>query len=339
MKVIAVVGAGGVGKTTVSAAIAVDLARRGLRTLVITVDPAKRLGTALGLEGVGSEPVETSEPDLWAAMLDAEESWHEVARRYADPTVARRLEENPFFEAIAGRFPASQAFAAADTMAEHVGSGRWEAVVVDTPPSAGGVEFFTAASDITELVGGRLIKILTGSRVPGARRMFVVVGAPVLRLADNILGGPVLTEVADFLFDLRTTYDGLAERAEEIGAILRASTTVVVTTPEPAPISEALQFGEALPEVAAAPSVVLLNRALPAAWADELDVPGDDALARTLRGWAAESARQIRLQRRLETELDAPVRPVPRLAEAPVGLDALAQLLPQRAVDRIVGPS
>lgn len=338
MRVVNVVGAGGVGKTTISAAIAVDLARRGLRTLVITVDPARRLGTALGLAGVGAKPVATPEPNLWAAMLDATESWHDVARRYADPVVANRLLENPFFDAVARRFPASQAFAAADTMATQVLSGEWEAVVVDTPPSGGGVEYFTAAADITDLVGGRLIRVLTGGRLPGARRLFVIAGAPVLRLADHILGGPTLTEVADFLFDLRTTYDGLAARADEIDAILRSSSSVVVTTPDPGPIDEALAFGFTLPDVAAAPVVTLLNRALPAAWATDLDVSGDEEPAPTLRGWAAEAARQERLRRRLEATLDGPVEPVFRLADAPVGLDALAAMLPPGVVDRIEGP-
>jgi anion-transporting ArsA/GET3 family ATPase len=339
MRVVCVVGAGGVGKTTLAAAIAIDLARRGLRTLVITVDPARRLGTALGLEGLGSEPRETPEPNLWAAMLDAEASWHDVARRYADPAVAERLLTNPFFDAVAARFPASQGFAAADTMAGHVLSGSWDAVVVDTPPSGGGVDFFTAADDITDLVGGRLIRVLTGGRVPGARRAFVVFGGPILRLADNILGGPVLTEVADFLFDLRTTYDGLAARSEEIDGVLRSSMSVVVTTPEPAPIAEALLFGETLPEVASPPTVTLLNRSLPAEWAGELDVPGDAEPAPTLRRWGAEAARQERLRRRLEAALDGPVVPVMRLAEAPVGLDALAAMLPEGVVDRLAGPT
>lgn len=337
MRVVPVVGAGGVGKTTIASGIAVDLARRGLRTLVITVDPARRLGTALGLGDVGSEPVATPEDGLWAAMIDATGSWHEVARRYAEPDVAERLLANPFFDAVAERFPASQAFAAADTMADHVASRRWDAVVVDTPPSGGGVEFFTAAADITELVGGRLIRVITGGRVPGARRVFRVTGAPLLKLADAILGGPVLSDVADFLFDLRTTYDGLSARAAEIGAVLRTSAPVVVTTPEPGPVEEALAFGRALPDVAAEPTAVLLNRCLPAGWVDELDLPGDGEPMVTLRGWAAEAGRQERLRRRLETTLDAPVWTIPRLAEAPVGLAALGGIIPAGVVDLLGG--
>lgn len=338
MRVLPVVGAGGVGKTTISAALAAAVAARGLRTLVITVDPARRLGSALGIETVGAHPTPTALGGLDAAMLDAAGSWHEIARRYAAPEVAERLLANPFFDAVAERFPASQAFAAADTTVSHVAAGNWDVVVVDTPPSAGGVEFFTAADDITDLVGGRLIRILTGGRIPGAARLFRLASTPMLKLADAILGGPVLRDVTDFLFDLRTTYDGLARRAGEIGAVLGASSPVVVTTAEPAPVDEAFAFGATLPAVAAPPVVAVLNRALPPTWATELDVAGSDEVAITLRGWAAEAARQERLRHALEDSLRIPVHNVARLAEAPVGLDALVTLLPDRLVDALVGP-
>ena len=89
---ILVTGAGGVGKTTIAAAIAVKAARSGLRTLVVTVDPAQRLATALGVASIGNEPQpHATEPHLWAAMLDASASWRAVAERHADPEVATRL--------------------------------------------------------------------------------------------------------------------------------------------------------------------------------------------------------------------------------------------------------
>ena len=90
-KAIIVTGAGGVGKTTVSAGLGVAAARRGARTLVMTVDPARRLADALGLTEVGGEPtVNPDLPTLAAAMLDAESSWDDLARRHADPQVADR---------------------------------------------------------------------------------------------------------------------------------------------------------------------------------------------------------------------------------------------------------
>ena len=95
-----VTGAGGVGKTTIAAAVAVRAARKGLRTLVVTVDPARRLAAALGIASLGNEPQPHSEePNLWAAMLDSSASWRAVAVRHADPEVATRLADNEFFKA------------------------------------------------------------------------------------------------------------------------------------------------------------------------------------------------------------------------------------------------
>ena len=103
---ILVTGAGGVGKTTVSAALAVSLAHQGYETLVLTVDPAKRLATALGVHNIGGEPEANPElGNLWAAMLDADSSWDEIARRHAPADVAERLVNNEFFRTITRQFP------------------------------------------------------------------------------------------------------------------------------------------------------------------------------------------------------------------------------------------
>src|SRR3970040_2826449 len=96
-RTVLITGAGGVGKTTVAAAIGVRAARSGLRTLVVTVDPARRLATALGVEELGNEPQpHADEPDLWAAMLDATASWRAVATRHAGAEVAMRVADNQF---------------------------------------------------------------------------------------------------------------------------------------------------------------------------------------------------------------------------------------------------
>ncbi|MEX1043157.1 MAG: ArsA-related P-loop ATPase, partial [Acidimicrobiia bacterium] len=114
-RTILVTGGGGVGKTTLSAALGVVSARQGLRTLVITVDPARRLADALGLDRLGTEPEPNpDEPNLWAAMLDASASWTAIALHHADPDVAERLVANPFFQAATTHFPASQSYAAAE---------------------------------------------------------------------------------------------------------------------------------------------------------------------------------------------------------------------------------
>ena len=136
-----VTGAGGVGKTTVSAALAVAAARSGRRTLALTVDPARRLADALGIPGAGNDPVTTPEPNLSAAMLDSAAAWEAIALRHASPPTAARLIASPYFRAVADRFPGGQAYAAGEEMLGHLESGRYDLIVVDTPPAQGGIEF------------------------------------------------------------------------------------------------------------------------------------------------------------------------------------------------------
>ena len=188
-RTVLVTGAGGVGKTTFSAALAVTAARRGVRTLVVTVDPARRLASALGLTELGDEPQpHLEEPNLWAAMLDSAASWRAVAMRHADPDVATRLADNEFFRAASEHFPASQAYAAADQAATFVQARAWDMVIVDTPPSGGGIDFFTAPAQMADLVGGRLLRWITGGPLPGRRFFYDRAARPMLRAADTILG-------------------------------------------------------------------------------------------------------------------------------------------------------
>jgi hypothetical protein len=207
-RTIVVTGAGGVGKTTLSAAMGVALARTGLKTLVLTIDPAKRLADALGVSTLGDEPTPVATVDgMWAAMLDVSASWEAIIHRYADPDVGDRLLVNPYFRAIADRFPAAQAYAAGERTAEYIESRSYDVIVVDTPPSGGGIDFFRAPATTGDLVSGKLLKWLTGSHLPGRSLLYRFTAKPMLRIADTILGGPMLSDVADFLLDLRTMYD------------------------------------------------------------------------------------------------------------------------------------
>ena len=176
----------------------------------MTVDPARRLADALGQVKLGSEPVRhPDEPRLWAAMLDAPASWrHRRAPRH--PEAAGRLLDSEFFTAATGHFPASQSYAAAEEMAVYLEAKVWDLVVVDTPPSAGGIEFFTAPAQMADLIGGRLLRWLTGAGIPGREFFFDLAARPALRIADSVLGSNLLERVAQFLMDLRTTYDGVS---------------------------------------------------------------------------------------------------------------------------------
>jgi anion-transporting ArsA/GET3 family ATPase len=290
--IVLVTGAGGVGKTTLAAGIGVTAAREGRRTLVLTVDPARRLATALGLKRLSN--VAHPNPDLetlWAAMLDAGASWEAIARRHAPPDIADRLVSSPFFDAIARQFPAGAAYAASEEMAEQVENGAWDLVVVDTPPSSGGVDFLTAPGQMRGLVGGRVLRLLTGGRLPGRKTFFDHATKPALRLMDNILGGGLLQDVGDFLFDLRHTYDGIALRSNSIAAHLAAAHMVLVTTTDPSPLNEAERFVAERPGNTRDP-VVVFNRSLPESWIDATTSVEDSRLVANLARWSAEAAFQ-----------------------------------------------
>ena len=326
---ILVTGAGGVGKTTVSAALGVSLARQGLETLVITVDPAKRLADALGVKDLGGVPTANPDlPSLWAAMLDSDASWDEIAQRHAAPEAAARLVDNEFFRTITRHFPASQSYAAAEKMADYLETNRWDVVIVDTPPSAGGIEFFTAPNELSDLIGGRLFRWITGGSLPGRREIYNLAARPALRVVDIALGSDLLERVTMFLFDLRTTYDGLRVRASEIEKHFRRSITLVVTTAEPAPVTEAARFFQALPDVAQLPAAVIFNRALPTA-REKAEVPEGTSrpLARNLTLWAREARRQEQVRDEFAARYHTTVGKIAWRATAPTDLDALGSLI------------
>jgi anion-transporting ArsA/GET3 family ATPase len=328
-RTVVVTGAGGVGKTTIAAALGLLAARRGLRTLVVTVDPARRLAGALGLGNLGDEPQpHEDEPLLWAAMLDSTASWRAVAMRHADPDVATRLADNEFFKAASEHFPASQSYAAADQAVTYVQAKAWDLVVVDTPPAAGGIDFFAAPAQMADLVGGRLLRWLTGGPLPGRRFFYNRAARPVLRLAGSILGSDLLERVAEFLLDLRTTYDGVSRRGRQIEQVMRESAILVVTTADPAPVQEAVRFYRELPRLASKPAAVVFNRALPDSWIDPPMPDGTSPeLIQVARMWGAETLRQRDVREEFSARYGATVATVPWSTLPPTDLKTLAELM------------
>ncbi len=328
-RTVLVTGAGGVGKTTVAAALAVKAARGGQRTLVVTVDPARRLAGALGVEELGNEPQpHRDEPNLWAAMLDASASWRAVAMRHAEPEIAARLADNEFFRAASEHFPASQSYAAADQAATFVQALAWDLVIVDTPPSGGGIDFFTAPAQMADLVGGRLLRWITGGPLPARRAFFNLAGRSVLRMADTILGSDLLERVAEFLLDLRTTYDGVSQRGREIERVLSEASILVVTTSDPAPVREAVRFYRELPGLATTPEAVVFNRILPESWADAVAPAGTSTeLAQNLARWSSETLRQRDTHEEFSSRYGAHVATIPWSPVPPTDLDGLAGML------------
>jgi len=268
-------GAGGVGKTTTAAAAAaMAAAHLGGKVLVITVDPARRLANALGLERFGN--VETRIPDelfaaagveprgeLWAAMLDTKQSWDELVRSHAPDAATRdAILANPLYENITGRFVQSHDYIAMERLYEIHASGRYDLIVVDTPPTRNAIDFLEAPERMADFFSSRLLRWLT---VPARSRAFTVASRPFYTVADRILGTQFLQDIAEFFLLFQTMYDGFVERARAVERTLsdKRTTFVVVSTLEPSPAREADFFIEALRRRRFSLGAVVLNKVLP----------------------------------------------------------------------------
>ena len=275
-------GSGGVGKTTTAAAAALTAATRlGGRVLVLTIDPARRLADALGLEGIGD--VERRVPDevlraagleprgeLYAAMLDTKASWDDLVLRHApNEETAYRILENRLYTNITGRFIQSHDYIAMERLYDLHASGKYDLIVVDTPPTRNAIDFLEAPARMADFFGGRLLRWLTMPyRVGGKRgaRFVNFASRPFYQMADRILGSQFLQDIAEFFLNFQTMYDGFVVRAKSVEALLhdRRTTFVVVTTLEGAPLREAQFFCGALTDRDFHLGAMVLNRTLPA---------------------------------------------------------------------------
>jgi anion-transporting ArsA/GET3 family ATPase len=284
-------GSGGVGKTTTAAAAAaMAAANLGGKVLVITVDPARRLATALGLEQFGNveSPVPQKlftkagvEPrgELWAAMLDTKQSWDELVRAHAPDAATREaILANPLYENITGRFVQSHDYIAMERLYEIHASGRYDLIVVDTPPTRNAIDFLEAPERMADFFSSRLLRWLT---VPARSRVFTMASRPFYTVADRILGSQFLQDIAEFFLLFQTMYDGFVERARAVTRTLSDKRTafVVVSTLEASPAREAEFFVAALRDRGFPLGAVVLNKTLPAWFLDR----GSTGAARALR--------------------------------------------------------
>jgi anion-transporting ArsA/GET3 family ATPase len=310
LEVVVCCGSGGVGKTTVSAALAAAIAATGdRRVMVLTIDPARRLATALGMSGIGADPVavpaarfrEAGLPlrgELVAAMLDQKSVWDRMVERHApNRQVARRILSNRFYQGISDAFVGSHEYAAMEALYELHEASEYDCLVVDTPPSRSALDFLEAPERISDFVGARLLSWLARPSRLGFHAMNLA-AAPFLHIADRLLGSELLGELGDFVADLQTLYGGVQQRARAVSRLLRSSRVgfVVVTTLEPAAFAEAEHFVGKLEELSMPLQAVVVNRVLPAFLTDEAAMRAAEVLAEH-RGAQA-------LSRALDTSVD-----------------------------------
>jgi anion-transporting ArsA/GET3 family ATPase len=275
-EMVLVTGSGGVGKTTMSAALALSAAvHQGGKVLVITVDPARRLADALDVGALGNRPhrVPASafkaagvEPrgELWAAMLDTKAGWDELVTRHApDAKVRDSILSNPLYQNITSRFVHSHDYLAMEQLHELHASGEYDLVVVDTPPSRNALAILDAPSRMVEFFGSRLLKWLT---VPYRSRLFTAASKPFYQVADRVLGSGFLRDIADFFVLFQAMEKGFVGRAREVEALLGdpRTTFIVVTTLETAPAYEAEYLARELVRRRHHLGAIVANRVLPA---------------------------------------------------------------------------
>jgi anion-transporting ArsA/GET3 family ATPase len=281
-EIVVTCGSGGVGKTTTAAALGTMAAEViGGRVLVLTVDPARRLANAMGLEAFGNAEtlVETTlRGELWAAMLDTKASWDDLVRRHApDARTRDAILANPLYQNITGKFVQSHDYIAMERLYELHASGTWDLIVVDTPPTRNALDFLEAPERMADFFSSRLLRWLL---VPYRSRIVNAASRPFYQVADRILGSAFLQDIADFFILFQSMYDGFVERARAVERVLedRRTTFVVVSTLERAPVQEAEFFVDALAERSLHLGALVLNKVLP----DSLLDPGAGVAARRL---------------------------------------------------------
>ncbi len=326
-----VAGSGGVGKTTVSAAIALGCAAAGGRVAVVTIDPARRLAQSLGLQELGNEPRRVDPArleghgivmrgELWAMMLDAKATFDDLIERLAPDAQTRdEVLNNPIYHQLSGAVAGSHEFTAIAKLYELDRDGAFDLIVLDTPPSRNALDFLDAPDRLTGFFEGRALKVFLAPTGIAAKVMGRSTGM-VFGVLRRVTGVDLLDQVSVFFRALGGLIDGFRERASGVKALLLdpATTFLIVTSPEREPVEEAIFFRGKLREAGMPFGGLIVNRvhllgddergagAVDARLAQELGVRLAGKVAASLRDVEVLAERDAGSIARLKTELDQP---------------------------------
>ncbi len=273
VRIVVCCGAGGVGKTTTAAALALRAAEQhGRRTVVLTIDPARRLAQSLGLTELDNTPrqvkgidVEASGGELHAMMLDMKRTFDDVVLQHTDPAKATEIFANPFYQAMSSTFAGTQEYMAMEKLGQLHARGEWDLIVVDTPPSRSALDFLDAPARLSRFLDGRMLRLLLAPARTGGRSMFSFVTASFgvfSKVVQKVLGAQLLTDLSGFVAALDSMFGGFRQRAEQTYRILQAGETafLLVAAPEPDAVREAAYFAGRLREERMPLAGLVLNR-------------------------------------------------------------------------------
>jgi anion-transporting ArsA/GET3 family ATPase len=345
-RVVVCAGSGGVGKTTTAAAVALGMAAGGAKVALVTIDPAKRLAGALGLDTLDNEPRRvdsrrlagvTMDGEIWAMMLDPKRTFDDLIDNVA-PTAERAAEikANRIYSQLSTAVAGSQEFTAVSKLYELSESGRFDLIVLDTPPARNALDFFDAPARLEAFLEGGALKALLRPTTVGMR-LFAKGAAPVLGALRRVTGVDVTTDLATFFALLGGMTDSFGMRARQVDLLLHAPTTafLLVTSPQAGPTDDAIAFRRTLADGGLPFGGAIVNRAHPPlavartdyephgvdAGLAELELPGVDAtlaakLAATVSEYVVLAARDAANIARLRAALDgAPVLLVPEFGD------------------------
>jgi anion-transporting ArsA/GET3 family ATPase len=298
-EIIVCCGAGGVGKTTTAAALALRAAERGRRVCVLTIDPARRLAQSMGLTELDNTPRPvngvTGDGALDAMMLDMKRTFDDIVVAHADPQRAEQILSNPFYVSLSSSFAGTQEYMAMEKLGQLKEQARWDLIVVDTPPSRSALDFLDAPQRLGRFLDGRMIRLLLAPAKAGGRaymKVFTVGLSMFTSVLTRIIGGQALKDLSLFVSSLESMFGGFRERADHTYRLLKEPGTsfIVVAVPERDALREAAYFVERLSAERMPLSTVVLNRmhrsAAPGispqralAAAESLEDEGEDALA------------------------------------------------------------
>jgi anion-transporting ArsA/GET3 family ATPase len=268
-------GSGGVGKTTLAASIALWGAMQGRRTVVLTIDPAKRLATSLGLEALGSVPHEIPAAlfasqglapagRLWAMMLDQKGAWDALVERHAPADARQRILDNPFYQHLSQTFAGSQEYMAIEQLCVLAESGDYDLIVVDTPPTRHALDFLEAPQRLGDFLDKSVIKWFVrpvNASWSALRAVNRSVGF-VLRRIEQATGISALSKISDFFTSMSGLFDNFQGRIENAYQVLRGPQTafVVVSSPEEQVLEDAEYLSSKMGELRMPLKGVVLNR-------------------------------------------------------------------------------
>jgi anion-transporting ArsA/GET3 family ATPase len=258
-------GAGGVGKTTTAAAIALGMAARGKKVAVLTIDPAKRLANSLGLPELGNEErlVDADvKGELWAMMLDAKRTFDELVERQAPDAATRdAVLANPIYRELSNAVAGSQEYMAMEKLHELHQEGRYDLLVLDTPPTRNALDFLDAPKKLAAFIDSRSLQFFTA---PGALGLKIVGRGSglVFSAMRRATGIDLLEDLSTFFRSFGAMTPGFRERAEHVNRLLADSRTafVLVTSPRSDAVDAAAFFHRRLLDAGLPFAGVVANR-------------------------------------------------------------------------------